>query len=420
MHEARLLQRRDRFLVDVVLETSKEQDIAYCVNPGRMEAFTGEGARVWVAPAKVDAGKKGRSLRWTWELIDLGGMLCDTNTQRPNALVAQVLRRRLLSGLDDWTELSSEQVVARRLCSGPCERNPSSRTFRLKVTKALPASRIDLDDGMELWSKQAMPQRLCSSPCEKNPSSRKPRLKSLKAVPESRIDFWLRHPNGQEHWIEVKNCQLVYPDGHGYFPDSVSLRARRHVEELRALAAKGCRCTVMFVVQREDLRGMVRPSDYHDPEFAKACRAAAAAGVAFRALKVSCSLEGLTVQREVGVDLAEYDPAPVARWAAASRHCTGWIRSLSNRRVANGPFPHEQKKNARGKAAAARPKEVKRTPSPKRDLAARQAATPRKRKASSEHAARRCRKVAQSGNAPRNCVAFEARLMPCSSAIDLA
>lgn len=32
------------------------------------------------------------------------------------------------------------------------------------------------------------------------------------------------------------------------------------------------RGTVMFVVQREDLRGKVRPSAFHDPKFAEACR----------------------------------------------------------------------------------------------------------------------------------------------------
>ncbi|CAE8647448.1 unnamed protein product, partial [Polarella glacialis] len=165
----------------------------------------------------------------------------------------------------------------------------------------------------------------------------------VKATPTSRIDFWLRHPCGQEHYLEVKNCHMVYPDGHGYFPDSISARASRHVEELKCLLARGCRCTVLFVVQRDDLRGQVRPSAHHDPSFALACRAAAAAGVRFRALVVSCSLEGLTVQREVGVDLEEYDLAPMAAWVKANRETTGWIRSQSNCRVANGPFPHELK-----------------------------------------------------------------------------
>eukprot|EP00913_Durusdinium_trenchii_P006722 g6318.t1 len=43
--------RRDRFLADVILD-SGEQEVAYCVNPGRMEAFTGRDARIWLSPAQ--------------------------------------------------------------------------------------------------------------------------------------------------------------------------------------------------------------------------------------------------------------------------------------------------------------------------------------------------------------------------------
>ena len=35
---------------------------------------------------------------------------------------------------------------------------------------------------------------------------------------------------------------MVYPDGHGYFPDSISSRASRHVTELEALVKEGSKC----------------------------------------------------------------------------------------------------------------------------------------------------------------------------------
>ncbi|CAL1154180.1 unnamed protein product [Cladocopium goreaui] len=106
---ARLLQRRDRFLADVVLD-SGEEDVAYCVNPGRMEAFTGQGARIWLSRS---AGSQNRRLRWTWELIEVPGktVLCGTNTQRPNSIVGELLRQRLLPGLDDWLEMKSEKQL---------------------------------------------------------------------------------------------------------------------------------------------------------------------------------------------------------------------------------------------------------------------------------------------------------------------
>merc|ERR1740121_69078 len=84
-----------------------------------------------------------------------------------------------------------------------------------------------------------------------------PRTPRKGAPPTSRLDFWLRRPCG-EHYIEVKSCHMVYPDGHGYFPDSISQRASRHVAELASLVARGHRATALFVVGRGDLQGCVR------------------------------------------------------------------------------------------------------------------------------------------------------------------
>eukprot|EP00439_Symbiodinium_sp_Y106_P063929 s1272_g9.t5 len=327
---ATLLQRRDRFLADVRLE-SGATDVAYCVNPGRMEAFSRSEASVWLAEAAVGEGTSApkRRLRWTWELIDHNGVLCGTNTQRANSVVGELLRQRLLPGLDDWVEMKSEKSLSHV--------NPT-----------------DDADGHLLASAGAVSDDKADTK-ERTPRRQKKRKRPV----ESRLDFWLRTPEGGDHYIEAKNCHMVYPDGHGhskatarnctiltsevafvlpldfcflegYFPDSVSSRASRHVTELAALAQAGSQCTVIFVVQRGDLHGMVRPSSHHDPTFARACRQAAATGVRFRAVLVACSLQGLTVQREADVDLSDYDASPIAQWA-------------SQQRVANGPFPHEKK-----------------------------------------------------------------------------
>jgi sugar fermentation stimulation protein A len=280
LHAARLEQRRDRFLADVVLEATGEKVVAYCVNPGRMETFSRNGARIWLLPATASCSRR---LLWTWELIEHDGVLCGANTQRPNTIARALLDQRLLPGLDDWVEMASERTAA----------SVSGKSTGAHV---------------------------------------------------SRFDFWLRSRQG-EHFVEVKNCHLVYPDGHGYFPDSVSLRAGRHVRELASLVkTAGHRATVLFVVARGDFRGAVRPSDHHDPAFAEACREAAASGVKFRAVAVSCCLEGYRVERETPVDLGRYDVEPVATWVAEHRLHTGWIRSQTQTRVGNGPFPHEAKR----------------------------------------------------------------------------
>ena len=99
----------------------------------------------------------------------------------------------------------------------------------------------------------------------------------------SRVDFLLE--GATPHAVEVKNCHLVYPDGRAYFPDTVSERATRHVQHLAEASERGERATVLFVVQRPEPIRAVRPSMLHDPALADACRAAAEAGVRFRALQ---------------------------------------------------------------------------------------------------------------------------------------
>jgi len=128
----------------------------------------------------------------------------------------------------------------------------------------------------------------------------------------SRADFWLRSGKRQ-HYIEVKNCNLVYPDGAGYFPDARSERGERHLKELTEMVRAGHRATVIFSLQRADAR-KVRPSDVHDPGLAAAARAAAGAGVAFRAIRVRPSLRGYEVERELPVDLRPYPLEPVRHW----------------------------------------------------------------------------------------------------------
>lgn len=151
-----------------------------------------------------------------------------------------------------------------------------------------------------------------------------------RVVPEQRFgrghraDFRLDTPRGA-HWVEVKNCHLVYPDGLGYFPDSSSERATQHVEALARRVKRGERATVLFTLQRDDVRGL-RPSLLHAPDFSRAVWRAARAGVTFRALRLLPTLEGLSLLDEVPVDVERYDPAPLTAWSRAFDDTSGWLR----------------------------------------------------------------------------------------------
>lgn len=140
----------------------------------------------------------------------------------------------------------------------------------------------------------------------------------------SRIDLLLRQGN-RDHYVEVKNCHLVYPDGGAYFPDSVSVRAAGHLRELARVAGSGARASVLFVVQRADAR-FVAPSRLHDPDFAAAALDAAAAGVRFRAVKLDPTPAGYRFLGTLPVRLRSPDPAKLAPYRDHLIQWSGWQR----------------------------------------------------------------------------------------------
>ncbi len=160
-----------------------------------------------------------------------------------------------------------------------------------------------------------------------------------------RVDFLLEREGGP-HYVEVKNCHLVYPDGLGYFPDSQSERATAHVEALAELVRAGVRATVLFTLQRGDATGL-RPSALHDPAFASALRQAAKQGLEVRALRFTPSLEGLTFDREVPVDLADYDLSTVRPFGEALSATSGWERKDGKTAGQGLPIAKAKKRRSR-------------------------------------------------------------------------
>lgn len=260
----------------------------------------------------------------------------------PAPLVAGTLVRRYDRFLADVTLASGETVAVHCVNSGSMEGfvRPGARVWltpapspsrKLKWTWSL----IELD-GVTHGADTSLPNRIVKAMLE---ARALPRLRGWSTLtpehvhaPGSRVDFHLT-VRGRSHDIEVKNCHLVYPDGRAYFPDSVSERATKHLEILTRHAHQGDDATVLFVVQRVDAT-CVRPSDLHDPAFGRAARAAADAGVRFRALRVHATPEAVHVLGALPVDLAPYDTGPHAAWRAAMRPFTGWQRSKAPSRKA--------------------------------------------------------------------------------------
>jgi sugar fermentation stimulation protein A len=103
----------------------------------------------------------------------------------------------------------------------------------------------------------------------------------------SRLDFLLEADGRRPCLVEVKSVTLVV-DGLACFPDAVTARGRRHVNELADALAAGYRAMVLFVVQRNDALGL-RPHDESDPGFGRALREAVRRGVEVNAY--SCEVQ---------------------------------------------------------------------------------------------------------------------------------
>jgi sugar fermentation stimulation protein A len=114
--------------------------------------------------------------------------------------------------------------------------------------------------------------------------------REVKYGKNSRIDLLLEGPAGPCH-VEIKNVSMA--DGeHVAFPDSVTDRGTKHLEELTDVVRNGGRAAMLFVVQRPDGRGF-RPADAIDEVYGRSLRAAREAGVELLAYRVDVSPERL-------------------------------------------------------------------------------------------------------------------------------
>jgi sugar fermentation stimulation protein A len=125
--------------------------------------------------------------------------------------------------------------------------------------------------------------------------------REVRAGKHSRIDILLEAPDRRPCYVEVKNCTLV-EDGMATFPDAVTVRGQKHLEELQGLVAAGCRCVMFYLIQRMDAKRF-GPADHIDPTYGEKMRRAADNGVEILAYDVFIDLEGIRLNTQVPWDL---------------------------------------------------------------------------------------------------------------------
>lgn len=94
----------------------------------------------------------------------------------------------------------------------------------------------------------------------------------------SRVDFLLAGPGRPNAYVEVKNVHFSRVPGLAEFPDSVTARGARHLDELANVVASGSRAAMLYLVQRTDSERFAICRDL-DPAYGRAFERARAAGV---------------------------------------------------------------------------------------------------------------------------------------------
>lgn len=106
----------------------------------------------------------------------------------------------------------------------------------------------------------------------------------------SRVDFLL----GGRTYVEVKSVTLSRRPGLAEFPDSVTKRGSKHLDELAAMAGAGHRAVMLYLLQRTDCTRATVAHDI-DPAYAAGVARAQAAGVDMLCYTADISPQGITL-----------------------------------------------------------------------------------------------------------------------------
>lgn len=118
----------------------------------------------------------------------------------------------------------------------------------------------------------------------------------------SRIDLFLSgHARLADAFVEVKNTTLRAGDG-ALFPDAITERGQKHLEELTREVKRGNRGVIFFFVGRSDC-GWMGPADHIDAAYGRLLRKAVKAGVEALAYQAKISPKGVEIVKRVKVRL---------------------------------------------------------------------------------------------------------------------
>ena len=116
----------------------------------------------------------------------------------------------------------------------------------------------------------------------------------------SRVDFLLESPSRRPCCLEVKNVHLMRKPRVAEFPDCVTDRGAKHMEELAAAIGSGARAVVLFVIQIASADRFAVARDI-DPAFTAAFDVARGQGVQMLAWRCNVNLNGIEIAAPVPI-----------------------------------------------------------------------------------------------------------------------
>ncbi len=117
---------------------------------------------------------------------------------------------------------------------------------------------------------------------------------------DSRFDIYAENKN-EKCFVEVKNVTMKVGN-YALFPDSVTIRGRKHLETLIEVKKSGIRAVMLYVIQRMDV-DIFGPAKDIDPEYAKSLKKAIDNGVEVIAVQAMVSPDDIKIIRELLVEI---------------------------------------------------------------------------------------------------------------------
>lgn len=125
--------------------------------------------------------------------------------------------------------------------------------------------------------------------------------REIKYGQNSRVDLLLQGDGLKDCFVEVKNVTLA-ENGVALFPDAVTVRGQKHLNELMEMVQKGFRAAMVFVIQRSDVNSF-SPAYSIDPEYGRLLKLALENSVEVVAYQAKVTLEEILLSNPLPVFL---------------------------------------------------------------------------------------------------------------------